>query len=186
MPAKNQTMNDNQSSWVKAKDLYVKLLETFYDRFETLKAKSYALSLLRLVDELDPLSKTLPGTEYRALIAEVDDDIAAAIRYREELVDKIDDFLKKRRLEELAMKPADYSDQLDLLACLYCQSNRLAEAEATVEKSASVCRSAGIPFDGEDVRKQIKRMRKTATRAATDGYTSGKTKNKKNTVNQRS
>ena len=156
MSTNSTTVNSHSATWSEAKELYVQLLHFFYDQNEELKAKSIALSLLRVIDSLDPSSKTLIGNEYRALIAEVDGDVEGAIRYREAWVKMVDKFTKKKKLQELALTADDYSDQLDLLAVLYCQSGRLSEAEVIINKSASVCLEAGIPFDGKDVLKEIK------------------------------
>jgi hypothetical protein len=166
MTTKNKNNGTDKVKWAEAKNLYVQLLQSFYERNEKAKTKSFALSLLRLIDTLDPSSKTLPGNEYRALIAEIDGDVDEAIRYREVLVSKIDEYARTHRLKDIAIEPGDYADQLDLLAILYCQSGRLSDAETAIEKSASICQEAGVPFDGKDVLKQIERARKTTTQVA--------------------
>jgi hypothetical protein len=151
--------------WSKAKDLYLRLLQCFYERNETMKSKSIALSLLRVIDSLDPSSTTLPGNEYRALIAEVDGDIDAAIQHREFLVDTIGKYAESGTLSKLASKPDEYADQLDLLASLYCQNGRLSEAEEAISKSQKFCEASGLQFDGEDIRREIERARKKSNSA---------------------
>jgi hypothetical protein len=168
MRTKNQTSESNSVNWSEAKNLYVRLLHSFYERNEIAKSKSFALSLLRMIDSLDPLGKTLPGNEYRALIAEIDGDIEGAIHYREVLVKLIDKYARVKRLQDLALNPDEYADQLDLLAILYCQNGRLTEAEATIKKSERICLEAGILFDGKDVRKQIERAQKAENKSAID------------------
>jgi len=184
MPTKNKMRPIDLTKWPEAKSLYVRLLHSFYERNELAKSKSIALSLLRMIDLLDPLSTTLPGNEYRALIAEIDGDLDEAIRYREVLVKKIDEYAKAKRLQDLALKPDDYADQLDLLAALYCENGRLSEAEAAISKSEKFCAEAGIPFDGKDVRKQIERERKTSAQVTSSKGTRNKKKVKKKPISK--
>src|ERR1700684_785086 len=101
MPTKNKMRPIDLTRWSEAKSLYVRLLHSFYERNELAKSKSIALTLLRLIDVLDPSSTSLPGNEYRALIAEVDGDLDDAIRYREVLVKKIDEYARSNRLQVL-------------------------------------------------------------------------------------
>jgi hypothetical protein len=145
------------AEWVRAKSLYLEVLHQFYERGRPAQAMPAALSLLRLLDRLDPAAGTLPGNEYRAVIAELDGDLADAIRYRETVVRQLDELASDQRLTAAAFTAEEYADQLDLLATLYHRAGRLPEAEAVSERSAAVCREAGIEFDGADVRESIRR-----------------------------
>ncbi len=171
-----KTLATNTVKWAEAKDLYVRLLHSFYERNEIAKSKSLALSLLRIIDALDRSAKTLPGLEYRALIAEIDNDIDGAIRYRETFVNKIDEFVRLRPLQDLVLEPIEYADHLDLLALLYCQGGLLDKAEETIHKSAKYCEENRIPFDGRDVQKQIEKARKSTKYVSQSKLTSNKRK----------
>jgi tetratricopeptide (TPR) repeat protein len=160
----NQPTPDT-AGWPRARELYLKILHHFYDRDEPARAVPAALSLLRLLDRLDPAATTLPGNEYRAVIAELDGDLPSAISYREAVVRMLDELAAARRLAETGVSAADYSDQLDLLAILYRRANRLQDAKAVIERSAAVCQKAGVDFDGADVQKDIDRALRNAARA---------------------
>jgi tetratricopeptide (TPR) repeat protein len=159
----NQT-HTKAADWPEAKNLYLRVLRHFYEREEPEKAVPLALSLLRLLDRLDPAATTLPGNEYRAVIAELDNDLQAAIRYRETVIAMLDGLATKHRLNQAGLSASDYSDQLDLLAILYRRSGRLQDAKAAIEKSASLCREANVKFDGADVQKDIDQALRNAAR----------------------
>ncbi len=145
--------------WPAAKRLYDKVLDTFYGKRDITRAAPHALRLLRALDRLDPAARTLPGNEYRAVIAEVDGDIEGAIRHRLREIRMFDRLIKAGRLSTARLGMDEYADRLDLLAALYLDAGQLDLAEKTIRRSEAVCRGAGIPFDGKDIKADIERAK---------------------------
>jgi hypothetical protein len=148
--------------WHEVEVLYFDALDDLSDG-KRAKAVRKALRLARMVEKLDPNSEVLIGMAVRSLIAELDDDYEEAIRYRKmEIagVKKLLDEVKPETLELMGMDASDYGDRLDLLACLYLDAGWYDEALTTLKESESFCKKHGIPFDGKDVRAEVKRAMK--------------------------
>jgi hypothetical protein len=158
--------------WHEVEDVYLDALDAF-NRGKMVRAMRLALHLARLLEELDPGSEALLGMAGRSLIAELDGDYDAAIRYsRMELagVKKLLEEVKPETLELMRMDASDYSDRLDLLAALYLDAGRYDDALAALAESEAFCKEHGIPFDGKDIRADVKRaMRRKRPTKATAG-----------------
>ena len=132
-----------------------------------------ALHLARLLERADPGCESLLGMAGRCLIAELDGDHEEAIRYRKmELagVKKLLDELDGDMLRHIRMGPDDYSDRLDLLALNYLDAGRYDDALAALDESEAFCQAHGIPFDGKDVRADVRRaMRRKKPKPAKAG-----------------
>jgi hypothetical protein len=155
--------------WHEVEDVYLDALDGF-NRGKTVKAIRLALHLARLLEKLDPHCESLLGMAGRALIAELDGDYQEAIRYRKlELagVKKLLAEVKPDVLEAIKMDASDYSDRLDLLACVYLDAGQYDDALAALAESEAFCQEHGIPFDGKDIRADVKRAmrRKRAAKA---------------------
>ena len=164
-----ESMNGASYVWHEIDDLYHKVLELFYEKDRPHKAAPYAVRLLRLLDKQDPNCEVLLGMSGRGLIAELDGDLPEAIRYRKmELaaVKKLLGEVKPEILEMMKMDASDYSDRLDLLACLYLDAGQYEDALAALAESEAYCTAHGIPFDGKDVRADVKRAMKRRKKPA--------------------
>lgn len=145
--------------WHEVEDVYLKALE-YLGQGKRDRAVRLALHLARLVEKLDPKCEALLGMASRGLIAELDGDLQEAIRFKKmELagVKKLLDELYPKTLELMKMGPDDYSDLLDVLACLYLDAGQHDDALAALEESEAYCKAHGIPFDGKDIRADVRR-----------------------------
>ena len=171
MKAIAESQNGKPYVWHEIDDLYHEVLKRFYEKNRPDKAAPYAIRLLRLLEMHDPNCEAMLGMSGRSLVAELDGDYEEAIRYRKmELagVKKLLEEVKPDVLEMMQMDASDYSDRLDLLACLYLDSRQYEAALATLAESEAYCKEHGIPFDGKDVRADVKRaMRKRKKKPAT-------------------
>lgn len=149
------TRKEPEAGWPEAKGLFHELLDYFYDDFRPTKAYPVALKLQRLLDRLDPAAESLPGNEYRAVIAELDGDLPAAIRHREWVVEQMERLHATGQLASAHLAPDDLSDQLDLLASCLLEAGRVRDAKRAITRSERLCREADIPFDGEDIKADI-------------------------------
>ena len=143
--------------WHEIDDVYHTVLEWFYEKEDRLRAAPHALHLLRLLDEHDPTSETLLGRSGRCVIAELDRDTAATIHYRLLEIDAVKSLHRDGVLERIGMGPDDVSDRLDLLACDYLAAQRYDAALAALAESEAFCKQHGTPFDGNDIRADVKR-----------------------------
>jgi hypothetical protein len=152
--------------WHEIDDLYHEVLDLFYGKRKRDKAAWPALRLVRLLEQHDPKCEALLGMDGRALVAELDGDTPAAIRYRRLAVDALKRLIDKGQLAAAQLDPDDYSDRLDLLADLYLDNHQYEEALAALDESERYCTEQGIPFDGADIRADVKRAIKRRKRAA--------------------
>lgn len=167
----------NQQEWVSpnpwhaVEDAYLDALDAFGNG-KRQKAVRLALHLARLLERLDPNCEALLGMAGRCLIAELDGDIQEAIRYRRmELagVKRLLDEVKPETLELMKMDASDYSDRLDLLASLYLEAEQHDDALAALAESEAFCKDHGVPFDGKDIRADVKRAMRRKPRPAKAG-----------------
>ena len=159
----------NPNPWHEIEDLYFKILELTYAKKQHARAMPHALRLLRLLEKLDPQCESLLGMASRCLIAELDDDIEEAVRYRlMEIagIKKLLDELDESTLEAIKIDHTDYSDRLDLLALNYLDLKRYDDALAVLNESEAYCREHGIPFDGKDIRADVKKAMRRKPAAA--------------------
>jgi hypothetical protein len=149
-------------AWAEIDYLYHKLLYWFYEREDRRRAAIYARRLRPLLRREDSRSEVILGSAARALVAELDGNLADAIRHR------IHELKLIRRLNEIgappeyAFGPDDIADRLDLLAILYWDAGDLELAERTLEESRRLCKQHGISFDGRTILADLRRDR-TAT-----------------------
>ena len=144
-----------EAEWPDAVILCDQLLDFFYDDLRPTKAFPVALKLQRMLDRLDPTAESLPGNEYRAVIAELDGDLPAAIRHREWVVEHMERLHTGGRLASAQLAPDDLPDQLDLLASCLLAAGHVRDAKRVIARSERLCREADIPFDGGDIKADI-------------------------------
>jgi hypothetical protein len=142
-------------TWPDAVDLYHKMLYQFYNRGDRPRAVGYALPLLRALEKLDPQAESLPGNEYRAIIAEIDGDYPEAIQFRLRELRLFDRLIAGGNLESARLGWDDYADRFDLLACLYMYTGEWDEAASAIRRSEEICGDHGVPFDGADIKAEI-------------------------------
>lgn len=153
-----------RSVWDEIEYLYHHVLYWLYDKGEKEPAYPFAFRLQRLLDKQDPRTQSLLGMDSRAVMAELSDDWDDAARHRNMAVKAL---TKLRRMGQLAnanLGPEDISDRLDLLALNYLDAGHLDKAWNTIRRSERLCREAGIPFDGADVKADIESDRAKARR----------------------
>jgi hypothetical protein len=143
------------SVWHEINDVYDELRDVFYRRRNRTRAAPLALRLLRLLDKAAPENEALLAMAGRSLIAEVDGDFPEAIRYKRMEVAALKPYADRGALAELVLSPDEYSDRLDQLACLHLENGQYPEALAALDESERYCTTHGIPFDGEDVRRDV-------------------------------
>jgi hypothetical protein len=157
-------------AWDEIRYLREKLLYWLYDRQQQERAHSYARRLQALLKQADPKQESILGQECRSLLSELEGDLHAAIRLREDEIRKI---RRLRRISEntpqwdLACKGYGHnalSDRLDLLAFLYDQIGETRKAVLLLEESKAYCQQHGIPFDAQDGLDELTRsLQLTAT-----------------------
>lgn len=158
--------------WREVEDVYIATLE---DRSEGRRAEAIrkALHLARLLEQHDPTHEALLGMSGRCLIAELDGDWPAALQHRLREVATVKRLLDESDAETLRvirMGPDDYSDRLDLLALNYLDLGRYDDALAALAESEAFCKEHGIPFDGKDIRADVRRaMRRKKAKPAKAG-----------------
>ena len=140
-----------------AEALYFELLKWFYDKADAIRARAVAARLREVLASLPEFAQSIRGEEVRSLIAELDDDLATAIRSREAEIRKIlelhslslnsPSWATVKRLYDFG----DVSDRLDLLAILYDKSGDAARALATLLESKQYCQAHGVPFEAQDL-----------------------------------
>jgi tetratricopeptide (TPR) repeat protein len=149
-----------QSDWEQVEYLYNKLLHWFYGEEAPARARPYAERLKRLLRKNDAKQESILGQECRSLIYELEGDLEAAIRHRENEIRKI------RRLHEITPKKdwdwvcqryeyEDLSDRLDLLALLYDANGQTKRALELLGESKALCERHGLPFDGADILEEL-------------------------------
>lgn len=148
------------SIWHEIADLYHEVLDLYYGKNNPTKAAPIALRLLRLLDKHDPKAETMIGLSGRWLTADLDGDIEETIRYREKELAVLRKHIRKGILKTEALHADEFSDRLDMLAEDYLEVDRYADALAALAESEAFCKKHGIPFDGKDVRADVKRAMK--------------------------
>ena len=143
--------------WPQAVGLYQSLLRHFYARNDTAKAAPLALRLLRALDRLDPKAKSLPGNEYRAVIAEVDGDYPSAVAYRVRELRMLDRLARSGQLPTVGLTWSDLADRLDLLAIAYQNAGQLDRAWAAIERSERLCTEHDLEFEGRAIKDSLAR-----------------------------
>ncbi len=158
--------NNAQTPWQEIGALYHQILDIFYSKRQRTKAFPLALRLLRLLDKHDPEATTLLGMSGRWLVAELDGDLAEAIRYREAELVVLREQIKKGLIESGGLQADEFADRLDLLASNYLDAKRYDDAISILTESEEFCARYEIPFDGKAIRTDVKRamrLRKPAT-----------------------
>jgi hypothetical protein len=122
--------------------LYHKLLYWLFEREDRVRARAFAKRLGQLLSTSSPGHDAIFPEECWSLVFEAKEDLAGAIKHRENEVRLM------KRLHELYGYD-DLSDRLDLLAVLYHDSGHLDKAISTLHESRQLCEKHGIKFDGE-------------------------------------
>jgi hypothetical protein len=146
--------------WEEVEYLRQKLLYWYYGQGAPAKARPYGQRLKRLLKKADAKGDSILGQECRALVCELENDYAGAIRHRENEIRKI------RRLHALTPKEdwdwvcagydfSDLSDRLDLLAMLYDGIGQTQRAIRILRESKALCARHGIPFDGKELLEEL-------------------------------
>ncbi len=145
--------------------LYLKLVTLLYQKNDREQALEVASRLERALAVSPDYAASIRGEEVRSLIAELRGDFAEAARCREAEIRKI------LELHTLAVNTehwkyvsrqydfSDLSDRLDLLAILYDTQGEMDRALATLLESKHYCESHRIPFDAQDLLKELSETR---------------------------
>jgi hypothetical protein len=157
MTRNSELTNGTPYVWHEIDDLFHRVLELVYEKERPDKAAPFAVRLLRLLDKHDPSAETLLGMSGRWLVAEMDNDLEEAIRFREKELGVLRDQMAKGIVNTGALDADDFSDRLDLLASNYLDVGRYKDALAALAESEAFCKEHGIPFDGKDIRADVKR-----------------------------
>jgi len=155
-----ESANGKPYVWHEIDDLFQAVLTLYYGKNRPAKAAPLAMRMLRLLDKHDPQAETLLGMSGRWLVAEMDGDLEEAIHYREKEIGVLREHIAKGILVTPGLRPDEFSDRLDLLASNYMDVGRYGEAMAMLNESEAFCKEHGIPFDGKDVRADVKRAMK--------------------------
>ncbi len=136
--------------------LYHELLGAFYEDADDERARPIISRLEAALKDRPEFPDSIRGEEIHSIIAELQGDLAEAVRYREREIRKIHEL---HRLAEgtpgwdyvlRQYDPSDLSDRLDLLAILYANQGDFQRAIATLQESKQYCESHRIAFDGQD------------------------------------
>jgi tetratricopeptide (TPR) repeat protein len=166
MPRATDTAEPGRYVWHEIRDLYYKVLELVYEKEDRTKALAPALRLLRLLDKHDPNAEAMLGMSGRWLVAELDGDIEEAVRWREKEISLLRDRIATGLLETGALEADEFSDRLDLLALNYLHLKRYDDALAVLAESEAFCKNHNIPFDGKDIRADVKRAMRRKVKVA--------------------
>jgi tetratricopeptide (TPR) repeat protein len=153
-------------TWYEIQGRYFEVLELFYEKGKRQKALAPALRLLRLLDKHDPNAEAMLGMSGRWLVAELDGDIEEAVRWREKEISLLRDHIATGLLETGALEADEFSDRLDLLALNYLHLKRYDDALAVLAESEAFCKKHNIPFDGKDIRADVKRAMRRKVKVA--------------------
>ena len=137
--------------------LYHELLDAFYEDEDDERARPIASRLEAALKDRPDYADSIRGEEIHSIIAELQGNLAEAIRHREREIRKI------HELHSLAQGTSgwdyvlrqydhgDLSDRLDLLAVLYADQGDFKQAIATLQESKRLCETHRIAFDGQDL-----------------------------------
>jgi len=153
-----------RSAWDEIEYLYHQLLYWLYDAGRRDRGYQYAFRLQRLLDRHDPAAESLLGMDGRAVLAELEEEWETAADYRERAVAAMTKLLAGGHLASARLGPDDISDRLDLKAIDLWEVGRVDEALATLDRSEAFCQEHGLPFDGADIRADIRAERRPARR----------------------
>ncbi len=120
--------------------------------------------LERLLDAIPGADETVHAAEYRAVIAELREQWADAVKHRTreiELIRVLRELAPNEppRFRELILEinydEASLADRYDLLALALWYSGRPMDALDALGTSERMCNEAGVEFDGADIRAEI-------------------------------
>jgi hypothetical protein len=137
--------------------LYHKLLYWLYEREDRVHARAFAKRLGQLLSTSSPGHDAIFPEECWSLICEAKEDLAGAIKHRENevrLMKLLHEISRRSPQHDDVFRLYGYdhlSDRLDLLAVLYHDSGHLDKAISTLHESRQLCEKHGVKFDGEDV-----------------------------------
>ncbi len=141
--------------------LYHSLVKAFYGKGDREGTRKVVARLEQKLAASPEYSRSIRGEEIRSLIAEFRGDFAEAARSREAEIRKILE-LHARTANTASWEYvsrqydfSDVSDRLDLLAILYDSQGELERAVSTLLESKHYCESHRIPFDSEDLLREL-------------------------------
>ncbi len=137
--------------WDEIEYLYFKMLFWAYEKEDYRRASRFSDQLIKLLDRFDPKCEAILGASARALAADVNGRIDAAIRFRKREIKLLQRLLQIGGPAAEDLGPEDVSDRMDLLAIHYWDAGNLELARKTIEESRNYCRRHRIPFDGQDI-----------------------------------
>jgi hypothetical protein len=159
--------------------VYHKLLYWLYEREDKVRARHYAKRLAQLLPATSFGNNAIFPEECWSLIFEAMEDLAKAIKHRENeirLIKRLHVVSSGTRQQDLILRLYgfdDLSDRLDLLAALYHDNGNLAKAISILHESRQICDRHGLSFDGEDILREYlnekKNSRPEKYRTATGG-----------------
>jgi hypothetical protein len=137
--------------------LYQELLVAFYEDENVEAARAIASRLEAALSNRPEVADSIRAEEIRSITAELQGDLAEAIRYRQReirMIHELHRLTQDTAAREYVMRQYDYSDlsdRLDLLAILYADQGDYQRAVSTLQESKQLCESHQIEFDGQDL-----------------------------------
>lgn len=156
---------DQDQAAARIEALYQELVKAFYDAVDRERAKEAATQLTAILGEHSDFTHSIRGEEINSIIADLQDDLPAAIQSREAEIRKmleLHETASRTKTWAYVSKIYDYSDvsdRLDLLANLYDKLGEQDRAIAVLMESKSYCQSHGIPFSGQELLKELEETR---------------------------
>ncbi|HEV3145720.1 MAG TPA: hypothetical protein VGZ47_17665 [Gemmataceae bacterium] len=145
--------------------LFRRILYWFHDVQDRKRALRYRKRFRALLEKAASAHEAIFGEECWSLLSELEGDLDAAIKYRENEIRLVRSFwklLEKEPLspdiEESVMKgyhPIDLSHRMILLAILYDDAGRRDDAVRALQESKKLCRERRIPFHGAEILKEL-------------------------------
>jgi hypothetical protein len=157
---KDSILPTKPTTWDRIEDLYLKLLDEYYENEDVRRAKPIAAELTRHLRKADPKRDSIFASECQSLVCEVRGDLPAAIRHRLIEIEKIGILWQSSRDDDQRdmffnlYAPTDLADRHDLLAILYHDSGQLKKAIQALWKSREICEEHGVKFDSTDLLKE--------------------------------
>lgn len=146
---------DSNWNWPEIERLYYLVLKHFYGSPHRIKdALRYARSLKTLLETTPESQEAILGQNALALLAELQDDLPAAIKHRETVVEMLRRLLEgSDRMKDLDW--SDVTDQLTLIALLYDRSGDTNRALRILAESRKLCLRHHIQFDDDDLIQEL-------------------------------
>lgn len=137
--------------------IYLDFLRSFYEAEDLPRSRRIAKQVKIELARRPDLAESIRGDELRSMVAELDGDVASAIKYRENEIRRIlelHSLVKDSPGWTYVFSEYDYkdiSDRIDILAYLYSQIGDYGQAVELLKESQRFCASHGVVFDAEDM-----------------------------------